>query len=882
MNLINTFLFGYFLGGLTLFPLLLALYVYLPNISLHNIPFFKQLKKKLPLTLNDKKDNNSNTYINSAIITTNTTATSTSLNNNNNNNNLINTNITSGPGSTILYKVGWLRMTHGSPPVISLKKPDQRLYFTVLKQHTLFLYDSEEQLDCQLVLSLNNYKVGVYPNDILDPELFSRPYWIQLKPLQKEKEENQQQQQPIYYFHCHVCTEKEDWFHILLQASGKPKLPQSMTLEPLIQVIHSNSHHLEVQWFNALLSRLFMGIHLTKKFHQSIEKKIMTKVDKINARKPPFLGEIQVRHIDIGKQNGSIPFITQPKLLSLSTQGECWLEAMMDYHGNNCTIEIATVLQWSYSDRLPPLTMDIVLSVSLQSIQGKFKLLIKPPPSNRLWYGFEGLPKMKWNIVPLVWEKKIGHSMVVKAIIKHLEEVFSDTMVLPHMDDTTFFDNGGSGGIYQDDLILSDLNSLNEQQQQQQNENNNNDNISDSDTVIEENHSTCIDQPYLKKSFSSSTSNMKLNHPTMIKNKNGTLYTSPTSISLPHLAMDTQKKSTSSSTTAKKNESSSASLPIPTKNKNKNNKKNHIIVKKSSTESNLHQKEKRNKHLPKIDHDHEEEDDDDDHHEVEVEVEEEEKKKKKKVNKKEQKKMKQQDMKLLSTVKSLPELISAHTNQHPSPHQKQPQKDENDGYFFLSTSPSHHDTSSILFSTSLSPPKFDDAQKQQKQPQQQSSSSTTTNNTMATTITTTTNNNSNNNNSHITTTMKSIPIFLSNSSSTTTTNTSSTAGTSSESASSITSCSPTHSDHKEDLSTSPNAPLPPPKLPPIPSSSSSTTTITTMHHHHLHEGDDQRPHLKPRKSLSHLTQKTTASSPITQVTPAAGVFLAKNLPPIKN
>ncbi|SAM00147.1 hypothetical protein [Absidia glauca] len=469
---------GYLLGGLTLFPFMLAIYVYLPSFTyLHHL--YKRLVKPHGSTT--------------------TTSSSTEV-----------IDEKSKTTSSPLYKIGWLRMTQGTPPTISLKKPSQRPYFAVLKYHTLYLYDSEQQLDCQQVLALQHYKVGMYPPDIQDAELFSRPYWIQLTSLIDDNDDDnddndddnegddndhdsgngsdrstnsdkssdssdsdnnskdnidgdsfkQRQQQgntksairpksSSIYLHCHLCTEKEDWYQLLMQASGRPRVPVPMgSLQPLIQRIHGDGDQLELQWFNALLGRLFLGIHQTERFRQSVWTKVMTKVDKINARRPPFLGQIHVRAVDIG---GNLPLITRPRLVGLTPQGECQLEAMIDYQGADLHLEIATVLQWSYSDRLPPLTMDIVLRVTLQSLKGKVKMLIKPPPCNRLWYGFEGLPEMTWHIAPLVWETKVGHSMVVKAIIKHLEEVFRDTMVLPHMDDLTFFDAEGLGGVYQEE-----------------------------------------------------------------------------------------------------------------------------------------------------------------------------------------------------------------------------------------------------------------------------------------------------------------------------------------------------------------------------------------------------------------------------------------------
>ncbi|KAI8071240.1 putative integral membrane protein conserved region-domain-containing protein [Gongronella butleri] len=409
MSMFSTFLLGYLLGGLTLFPLLLYLYVHLPakhiSAAYERILVYLQHSRSSPVAAAQP---------------------------------------TSYKSTLPLYKVGWLRMKTGTAPAITLMKPTEPLYFAVLKYHTLYLYDSDQQRDCQQVLSLQNYAVAMYPPDIRDAELFSRPYWVSLKPLATVDD----QSLAITYFHCHLCTEKEDWYHLLLQACGQAKDTLAISsLQPLIQRIHSDTHNLELQWFNALLGRLFMGVHHTSRFREAIWTKIMTKVDKINARRPPFLGEIRVKAIEIG---GNLPLLTQPRLLGLTPQGECCLEAMVDYRGAAVHVEIATVLQWTYSERMPPLTMDIVLRVTLQSLKGKLKLLVKPPPSNRIWYGFHGLPDMKWHIAPLVWEKKVGHSMVVKAIIKHLEEVIGDTMVLPHMDDFIFFDTNGIGGVYTD------------------------------------------------------------------------------------------------------------------------------------------------------------------------------------------------------------------------------------------------------------------------------------------------------------------------------------------------------------------------------------------------------------------------------------------------
>ncbi|KAG1246165.1 hypothetical protein G6F68_014756 [Rhizopus microsporus] len=111
-------------------------------------------------------------------------------------------------------------------------------------------------------------------------------------------------------------------------------------------------------------------------------------------------------------------------------------------------VELETVLKWTYSDRLPPIRIDLVLAITLKSIEGKMMVKIKEPPSNRAWYGFHKSPKMDWIIEPVVWEKRIGYSVVSKAIKSKIEEIFRETLELPNMDDIVFFATDGMGGLF--------------------------------------------------------------------------------------------------------------------------------------------------------------------------------------------------------------------------------------------------------------------------------------------------------------------------------------------------------------------------------------------------------------------------------------------------
>ncbi|KAK4516261.1 uncharacterized protein ATC70_011231 [Mucor velutinosus] len=416
------FLFAYVLGGLTLLPIT-AITLYIIYI-VHDKLFIYSQKISTENKTQDKSENESSTGH--------------------------------------LYKVGWLRVSRDedqSLPDASIgdmvknyisgkasKRENANVYFSVLKYNTLYLYDSEKQLDCKGVINLCNHTVQMHPPGLQDYELYSKPHLIKLQQADADA---------AYYINCHKCIDKEDWFFAFLRAS-KSTLPRNefkhdntrfdqSAMNHLITMVHSDEHHFQTQWLNAILGRIFFGVYRTQDIKDALYKKVITKLDKINAKRPPFLGEITVRSVDPGH---SLPRFTQPKLLGLSPTGELTAEAHMQYDGG-FRIEIETVLKWKYSDLLRPLTVDLVLGITLKEIQGKLLIKIKEPPTNRFWYAFYECPKMEWKVEPVVWEKRVGYSVVVKAIETKIQEFIMETMVLPHFDDITFFPTDGVGGIFE-------------------------------------------------------------------------------------------------------------------------------------------------------------------------------------------------------------------------------------------------------------------------------------------------------------------------------------------------------------------------------------------------------------------------------------------------
>ncbi|KAI9248847.1 putative integral membrane protein conserved region-domain-containing protein [Phascolomyces articulosus] len=381
------------------------------------------------------------------------------------------------------YKVGWLRVSRDEqrlpPPDASIgdmvkniiingnrNNQQNQIYFAVLKHTTLYLYDSERQLDCKGVIQVNQHKVMTHPPGLHDHELFTRPHLIKLT--------HKDNKDAHYYINCNKCVDKEDWYFALLRSGYSIAAESTNTstatitttatahstlshhekessmhfdqdaMNKLLTTIHSDEHHFQTQWFNAMLGRIFCAVYKTDEINAHLYNKLISKLDKINARRPAFLGEITVRSVDPGH---APPFITQPRLLGLSPTGVLTAEAHMQYEGG-IRFEIETVLKWKYSEHLRPLTVDLVLAITLKSLKGKFLLKIKEPPTNRFWYGFYELPQMEWLVEPLVWERRVGYSMVVKAIQTKIDELVMENVVLPNLDDITFFPTHGAGGIF--------------------------------------------------------------------------------------------------------------------------------------------------------------------------------------------------------------------------------------------------------------------------------------------------------------------------------------------------------------------------------------------------------------------------------------------------
>ncbi|GAN09698.1 conserved hypothetical protein [Mucor ambiguus] len=386
-------------------------------------------------------------------------------------------------------KKGWIRLTKTYKPKesesnvavllsyvqgVGVKRQKEHVY-AELKCGALFIYETNQIDDeCKIIIPVHNYNVAMYSPDKQqqqDHDMFSKSTWLKLTPKPDVIDMNSSQvliphhddgssSSPYLTTHnelfitCARPVDKEDWYFGLLAATQMMAESSShvemmdMThfdasaMQTLISTVQQDAEYREVQWLNAILGRLFLGLYRTDDMRHFLQNKISKKAKKI--KRPGFLGDIVVQSVDIGD---SIPYVTQPKLLSLTPEGDLEAEATIHYAGG-LRVVIQTDFTWTYSSLMKPIRVPLVLSVMLKKLSGKFLVKVKPPPTNRCWIGFYEMPDMDWEIQPIVSDKQIRLSMVTNAIQSKVREFIAENIVLPNMDDFPFCPSGGHGGIF--------------------------------------------------------------------------------------------------------------------------------------------------------------------------------------------------------------------------------------------------------------------------------------------------------------------------------------------------------------------------------------------------------------------------------------------------
>lgn len=89
---------------------------------------------------------------------------------------------------------------------------------------------------------------------------------------------------------------------------------------------------------------------------------------------------------------------------------------------------------------------DMVLTVELHALDGVLVLHVPPPPSDRVWLGFRGVPCLRLVIVPRVGSRTLRQALLCRLIERKLRAQLEKALVLPNMSNVAVPFMGMSSG----------------------------------------------------------------------------------------------------------------------------------------------------------------------------------------------------------------------------------------------------------------------------------------------------------------------------------------------------------------------------------------------------------------------------------------------------
>ncbi|KAJ9636914.1 uncharacterized protein PV06_08253 [Exophiala oligosperma] len=333
-------------------------------------------------------------------------------------------------------------------------KNANNVFYVVLRHGHLMLYDDIQQLEVRYVISLEYHDVDIYGGgeELPEGELWIKRHAIRLR-RKKTRAGDTPKSLPFFLF-SESLSEKEDFYFALLKNQEKTvgeDLPVAQEFDVqhivnLVQKLHSSEEQLQTRWLNAMIGRLFLAMYKTPELENFIRTKLTKKISRV--KKPNFITKLALQKIDTGT---GAPFITNPRLKDLTVNGDCTVEADVDYTGH-FRIEIAATARIELGSRFKPREVDMVLAATCKKLQGHALVRFKPPPSNRLWFSFEKMPQLDLVLEPIVSSRQITYTWILRAIESRIREVIAESICQPFWDDVPFFDTRNQryrGGIWQ-------------------------------------------------------------------------------------------------------------------------------------------------------------------------------------------------------------------------------------------------------------------------------------------------------------------------------------------------------------------------------------------------------------------------------------------------
>lgn len=344
------------------------------------------------------------------------------------------------------------------------------VYFAILRPPMLYLYNAEDVTrpgtECVAKVCLTNKRISIWDRDVGDVEgdaraasskpvapegtLFTKRNALHISAPGARRGEH-------WYLMTPRASQLEDWYFALLNATHASGIKTSREavgdlfstpdMKTLINTLDDIPDQMALRWLNAMLGRVFLAVAHTRAAEAGVLARLNRRIERM--RFPRLLSDVKITSVDLGT---AAPTFGRPILKKLTPEGEASMEMAMHYTGNMRIICSAT-LTIPLGQRFKPYKVSVVLAVVLRSLEGNLLLQIKPPPSNRIWYGFTTMPKLDIAIEPVVSARKVRWSLITGMLESKVRDSVAENLVVPHMNSVPFFSTQNEarrGGIWQE------------------------------------------------------------------------------------------------------------------------------------------------------------------------------------------------------------------------------------------------------------------------------------------------------------------------------------------------------------------------------------------------------------------------------------------------
>lgn len=341
------------------------------------------------------------------------------------------------------------------PGADSEQTQDERgVYYAILKPPMLYIYNDDDMTkpgtECVATVNLTHKRISLWVREVGDVEgdlktegerpvcsessLFTKRSAIHIATPTARRGEH-------WYIMTPRASQLEDWYFALLDAS-RPRRARSSTTDEvfcadamasLVQHLDDRPDEVPLRWLNALFGRIFAAVAHTAAMETAMFSRLTRRLERL--RLPRFITDVRLESIDMGS---TAPTFGRPVLKQLTPDGTASMEVSTHYRGD-MRIVLSATFSIPLGQRFKSYNVSVVVAVVLRSLEGTLLLHIKPPPSNRVWYGFTTMPKMDVGVEPVISARKVRWSLITGLLESKARQSVADNLVVPHMNSLAFF-----------------------------------------------------------------------------------------------------------------------------------------------------------------------------------------------------------------------------------------------------------------------------------------------------------------------------------------------------------------------------------------------------------------------------------------------------------